>query len=175
VAAGSSEGTAATMIGGSLSGTNAVGLGALTLSETSTLDFDSATGGSLLAFTSFAPGAFTLNITNWNNSNFDGTQNSGLSTDDRFVVQQDLATAGLLSSINFGAGFTTTQLALGGGFYEIGGLAAIPEPGTFFAAFGLLGLAMVGGRRRTRRTEALHHPAVIGVPLAPKRHYRIVF
>ena len=37
-------------------------------------------------------------------------------------------TAGQLAQINFGAGLTTTEINLGGGYYEVGGLAAVPEP-----------------------------------------------
>ena len=70
--------------------------------------------------------------------------------DDRFIVSQDLSS--MLSSISFGSGFTTTQLALGGGFFEIGGLAPIPEPGTAFAAAALLGLVLCGRRRPAATT-----------------------
>lgn len=154
ITAGSSkEGTAATVTSGVNDGTtNAVGLGALTLSVNSTLDFDGATNGSLLAFTSFNPGSSILSVTNWTNTHFNGSQNSGLSTDDRLVFDQDLQAAGLLSQINFGSGLTTQQIALGNGFYEIGAITAVPEPATIFGPLALLGL--VGYRERRRIFKA---------------------
>ena len=107
VASGSSEGAAAIVTAGIPLGTNTVGLGSLTLSANSTLDFDSLGNSTLLVFTGFTPGAFTLNIANWTNATFDGTLNSGLAIDDRFVVQQDLAAAGLLNSISLREGRRT--------------------------------------------------------------------
>ena len=126
IASGSSEGTAATVSGGTNSGTgSAFGLGALTLSANSTLDFDSTGGSTLLVFNSFAAAGFTLNITGYANTTFDGTSNSGSATDDRLVFNSNLTPA-QLASINFGSGITATEIDLGNGYFEVG--QAIPEP-----------------------------------------------
>jgi autotransporter-associated beta strand protein len=143
---GASEGTGASTSNGlDFSGTNAIGLGALILSADSTLDFGSG-GAGTLAFTSFDPGAFKLNILNYattasgSNLNLSGTDG----TDDRLIFNQDLASANVLNGISF-AGVGAAQISLGGGFYEV---VPIPEPSTIFGAGALLGL--VGFRERRR-------------------------
>ena len=150
ISSGSSEGTAATVSGGTNSGTgSAFGLGALTLSANSTLNFDATGGSTLLVFNSFAPGAFTLNIAGYTNTTFDGSANSGSATDDRLVFNSNLTPA-QLASINFGSGITATEIDLGNGYFEIG--QAIPEPASLvYLGAALLGLSGWRGRRRAQR------------------------
>ncbi|MBA3960399.1 MAG: autotransporter-associated beta strand repeat-containing protein [Chthoniobacterales bacterium] len=146
------EGVAATRTGGILSGTSTVGLGALTLTASSTLDFDSASNGNLLAFTSFTPAGFVLNITNYSNANFNGTTNSGLSTDDRLIFSQSQALN--LGQFNFvGTGMTAQQILLDNGFYEVGiNFTPVPEPSTWAAA--LLSVGVIGWSQR-KKVESL--------------------
>ena len=151
IASGSSEGTAATVSGGTNSNTgSAFGLGALTLTAAnSTLNFDSNGTSTLLVFSSFAPGAFSLNITGYSNSTFDGTANSGAVTDDRLVFNSNLTPA-QLAAINFGSGITATEIDLGNGYFEVG--QAIPEPASLvYLGATLLGLTGWRSRRKARR------------------------
>lgn len=151
VAGGSKEGSGATVTGGTASGTSAVGLGALTLTANSTLDFDSATNGNALVFAGGSSlGSFKLSVTNWTNGNFNGTTASGLGTDDRLIFNQDMSAN--LGAFNFngnGAGVGVSEIALGGGFYEVG-FTAVPEPATWAGGALLLGVAGLGIRRRLR-------------------------
>ncbi len=159
----SKEGLAASIVSGTLSNDNGtanplaastVGLGALTLTASSTLDFDT-TNGNLMVFASgFNPNGFTLAVNNWTNANFDGVNNSGLNTDDRLVFNQDMSS--FFNSFNFnsaGAGVGVTQIALDGGFFEVG-VSAVPEPATLFGAFALVGLIGYRERRRLPFTRA---------------------
>ena len=90
-----------------------------------------------------------LTILNWNNSAYDPiAPKSGTDgTHDRLIFNQELTMA-QLADISFGAGYTTSQVALDTGFYEVGGITAVPEPSTIFGAAALLGL--VGCRERKR-------------------------
>ena len=150
IASGSSEGTAATVSGGTNSGTgSAFGLGALTLSANSTLNFDATGNSTLLVFNSFAAAGFTLNITGYTNTTFDGTANSGAATDDRLVFNSNLTPA-QLAAINFGSGITATEIDLGNGYFEVG--QAIPEPASLvYLGAALLGLTGWRSRRKARR------------------------
>lgn len=141
------EGTGAAVVNGiPIGGANSVGLGALTLNSTSTLDF--GTGGvGTLVFTSFTPNGHTLNILNYINSNANpATNTSGVDgNDDRLIFNQD--ESGNLSSFSFG-GLSAIEIALGGGFWEI---TAVPEPSTWAAgALALVGLLTTQRRRVTR-------------------------
>ena len=128
---GFSEGTA-----------GANGVGALTLSASSSIDF--ASGTSVLAFAS--PGTWDvsslLTITNWS-----GTPVTGGGTDQ--LVFGSVLSAAQLSAIHFeGYGYGAAQVALGGGRYEI---VPVPEPATV-AFSSLLGLgALYRERRRVAR------------------------
>jgi fibronectin-binding autotransporter adhesin len=136
------------------------GMGTLTLSGASTLDFGTGSSGTDLAFTGgSAPGSYTLNIYDWNGSGYaaggsdDGTTNT---TQDRLLFATDpgfgaLGTA--ISSINFFSDNGATPLGQGqeitfGSGVEIVPIAAVPEPTTILGALALLGL--VGYRERKR-------------------------
>ena len=99
---GSSEGTGTSLSGGTPSGTSAIGLGTLTLSANSTLDF--GTGGvGTLTFEDFAASTFTLNILNWSGtaSGNDPTTSGIDGTHDRLIFRADLNFAGFLDQISF--------------------------------------------------------------------------
>jgi fibronectin-binding autotransporter adhesin len=121
----------------------AIGLGALTLIATgSHLDFGSGIVGHL-SFASFVPGANTLAIDDWTGSG----NTIGSATTDRLIFNQD-QTANL-SSFNFtGYADGGTQFSLGGGFYEVIPITAVPEPATFVA--GALTLIALGYHQRGR-------------------------
>src|SRR5206468_2436685 len=114
------EGTGSHSVGGVVqSGISAVGMGALTLNATSTLDFG-ASGVGTLVFDSFSRVAGTLSITNWTSSADFASQTSGTDgTDDRLIFHQDQSAAGNLAFFDFGGGLTAQQIALGNGFFEI--------------------------------------------------------
>ena len=148
------EGSAVTTAGGSVTGgSNVAGMGALTLSATSTLDFGSSHG--TLVFASLSdPSNFTLNIANYSNTHYNfATNTSGINaSDDRLIFSSD--PAAYLSDINFGANKAATEISLGGGFYEVG-MTAVPEPGTVFAALLLVGFVGYRERRRLKGLIAL--------------------
>ena len=126
------------------------GVGSLTLTASgSKLDFGTGTVG-VLTFASFAPGTFTLTIDNWTGTA--GTQGSG--TTDRLIFNSDQSSN--LSSFAFnGYGSGAMEFSLGGGFYEVVPVAAVPEPSTWIAA--AVAMAALGfnvmRRRRKRRAE----------------------
>jgi autotransporter-associated beta strand protein len=129
-----SEGSGAHTTNGGVSstGTNAVGMGALTLQANSNLDFRTD-GIGTLTFASFVPNGHVLDILNYIsiasglNTNISGTDG----TDDRLIFNQD--ESGALSDFSFN-GISATEIALGGGFFEIVPVTPIPEPGTWAAA-----------------------------------------
>ena len=110
-------------------GNSTVGLGALTLTADSTLDFNSLAGTITFA-TGFTPGTFKLNVTNW-------TLNSS-----HLYFNQDESS--FLSSFTVN-GLAAQQFSLGNGFYEI---TAVPEPGTIAAGLAVLGLIAWRERKR---------------------------
>src|SRR5262249_52865303 len=128
-----------------------VGLGALTLTANSTLDFG-ASGVGTLVFASFNPGINTLNILNWTSTANPTSPNSGTDgVDDRLIFNQDQA--GNLSAFNFGAGLTAQEIALDSGFWEIIGVSAVPEPSTWFAgSLAVAGVLFISLRRRRRHS-----------------------
>ncbi len=140
-----SEGSGATIVNGSQTGgTNAIGLGALTLTAASNLDF--GTGVGTLVFASFTPAGNTLNILDYTNSHANvATNSSGVDgSDDRLIFHQDEASN--LGDFNFGSGISATEIALGGGYFEI---TAVPEPSTWAAG----GLAVLGVLIFSRRRQ----------------------
>jgi hypothetical protein len=122
-----------------------VGIGALTLSASSTLDMGSG-GVGTLTFASFNPGNFTLNITNYASTAAIGV--AGVDgTDDRLIFNQDQAAAGNLDNFSFG-GISAQQIALGGNFFEI---TPIPESSTWVAGALILATLTLAQRRRIAR------------------------
>ena len=106
-------------------GNSTVGVGALTLTANSILDFNSFAG--LITFASFTPGAYILEVTNW------------LPTSSHLIFNQD-QTANLAANAFTVNGQSAFQTDLGNGFYEIG-VTAIPEPSTWVA----IGALVLGG------------------------------
>ena len=127
-------------------GTQAAGVGQLTLTASgSTLDFGTGTVG-VLTFASLSPGSFTLTINNWTGT----VATEGGPATDRLIFNSDQSAN--LSSFNF-AGYApgAIEFNLGNGFYEIVP-AAVPEPSTWIA--GALTVAVIGCnvvRRRRKR------------------------
>ncbi|HEY1769770.1 MAG TPA: PEP-CTERM sorting domain-containing protein [Chthoniobacterales bacterium] len=144
---GNSEGSGSTSLGGSVvSGTSAFGMGALTLSSNSTLDYGT-TGKATLTFTSFSPTAGTiLNILNYTNTTENiSLMKSGIDgTDDRLIF--DANESSNLSDFSFN-GVGATEIALGGGYFEI---VPVPEPSTWLPAGLSLGAVVFTQRRRLR-------------------------
>lgn len=125
--------------------TNAVGMGALTLTATgSHLDFGTGTVGAL-SFSSLSASTFTITVDNWTGTY--ATQGSAAT--DRLIFNSDQS-----SNLNHffftGYGAGAIQFNLGGGFFEI--VAAVPEPGTWISGFLVLaGLSLHAGRRIRKR------------------------
>lgn len=123
--------------------TNAVGLGALTLSAAgSHLDFGTGTVGTL-SFLSFNANNYNLVVDNWT-----GTINAagGVSTD-RLVFDADQsANLSYFSFTGFGSG--AAQFSLGGGFYEVVPVTPVPEPATYLAGVLACGAAVLHLRRK---------------------------
>jgi autotransporter-associated beta strand protein len=140
---GSSEGTGAQKVAGVVTGTSAVGLGALTLAANSTIDFGTGTVGTL-TFASFTPAGFVLNITNWTGtaSGLD-TTNSGIDgVNDRLIFNADQTANLAFFSFN---GIGAAEIALDGGFFEV---VPIPETSTWI--IGALALGAVGFTQRRK-------------------------
>jgi fibronectin-binding autotransporter adhesin len=117
------------------------GLGALTLTASSLIDFGSG-AGALLTLAGFTPGSFTLTIANW-------TGNSGTIGDDstdRLIFSSDQS-ANLSSFVFTGYGPGAMEFDLGNGYYEITPVP-VPEPSTYVAA--VLALGAIGFQQRRR-------------------------
>jgi autotransporter-associated beta strand protein len=150
-----SEGTASTVTAGVPDGgTSIVGLGALTLTMNSILDFDSSGDGTLLVFSLLSSNNFVLTINGYTNLNFDGSLNSGLSTDDRLVFATSQAANFGAFDFGFGAGINVGQISLDNGFYEVGVLTPVPEPSTWAAAALALTAIVWTQRRRFIRNPS---------------------
>lgn len=117
------------------------GLGALTLTASSVMDFGSG-AGAVLTLAGFTPGTFTLTISNWSGNA--GTFGDG--TTDRLIFSSD-QTANLGSFVFTGYGPGAMEFDLGNGYYEITPVP-VPEPSTYIAA--ILALAAVGFQQRRR-------------------------
>ncbi len=146
---GKSEG-AATSNGTSTTGI-AAGVGALTLSSTSTIDFGAGDNANKLVFSGLGThtAGAVLQITNWNGIAFTGSGSeqlifAGATTDFTSTYTQ--------TEVSFNSILGYAAVDLGGGFYEI---TAIPEPSTWAAA--ALAAAVIGyqllviRRRRLQR------------------------
>ena len=127
--------------------TSVVGLGALTLASSSTLDFSNTVG--TLVFTSLTVGNFKLNITNYSNTTANGSMVSGVDgIDDRLIFSQDQATNIANGVFNFNGSFAGVfEIPLDSGFYEVA-VAPVPEPATIFG--GLLTMGALGWSQRRR-------------------------
>jgi fibronectin-binding autotransporter adhesin len=134
--------------------TTAAGLGALTLSDDSRIDFGTGTVGVLSFSRLNNTEALLLTIDNWT-----GTAGSiGNSSTDRLVFQVTSVT-GFTSTDLMNFSFTgysgAMQHSLGGGFWEITPVSAVPEPGTYAAgALALIVVARQYVARRRRRNAA---------------------
>ncbi len=136
---------------------SAAGLGALTLTANSILNFGTGTVG-VLSFAGFTPGVdselFRLTVDNWT-----GQANTvGTASSDRLIFNSDQTSN--LSSFSFtGYADGATQFNLGGGYYEIAPMTPVPEPSTYAAA--ALAAAVIGQhllRRRRRQRLARSAP-----------------
>ena len=122
------------------------GVGALTLTATSTLDFGTTGTSNVIQFAGLGThAAGTLTITDYDNSTV---------TDHLYFAGTSSTFAGLYAqntvSFNGTAGYTATDF---GAYYEISP-AAVPEPSTWVGAL-LLSVAGAGAvRRRYRRQQA---------------------
>jgi fibronectin-binding autotransporter adhesin len=125
------------------------GVGALTLNLAgSHLDFGTGAAGTL-RFASFNPSSFLLTIDNWT-----GTPGqAGSASTDRLIFESDQSAN--LGSFSF-TGYSTnaTEIALGGGLYEIVPVTT-PEPSTYAA--GSLTLIALLGHWRKRFRKSLRH------------------
>jgi autotransporter-associated beta strand protein len=126
-----SEGTASTP-----------GVGALTLTASSLIDFGTG-AGAVLTLAGFTPGSFSLTIANWSGTL--GTVGDG--TTDRLIFASD-QTANLNSFSFVGYGPGAMAFDLGNGYYEITPVSPVPEPSTYVAA--ILSLAAIGFQQRGR-------------------------
>ncbi len=126
---------------GTLTGSSTVGLGLLTLTAASSIDFGPAAVGTL-TFSGLSVNGFSLSILNYTRSS-DGALVDGRS--DRLIFNADQTSN--LSAFNFGSGFAATQVNLGNGFYEV---TAVPEPGTWVGAAGLAALVLTRLRSRSK-------------------------
>ena len=163
VAAGASQGSAATVTGGTMTtggtvtGTTTFGLGVLTLNNSTTLAFGG--GSTTLVFNglSIAPDASgndsILTISGYANTTAGTPGSSGAGTDDRLVFKGDQS--GVLGDFNFGVGpgVGVSEIALDGGFYEVAFATAVPEPSTptWIGSAFLLGTMVWRYRRQSRR------------------------
>jgi autotransporter-associated beta strand protein len=125
--------------------TGAVGIGALTLSAGSHIDFGTGTVGTL-SFASLNPAGFTLTIDNWTGTAYQ----MGSGSTDRLIFDSDQS-ANLNNFVFTGYAMGAMEFNLGGGFFEV---VAIPESSTWMiGALMLTLLAGEGLRRKWRRSN----------------------
>jgi autotransporter-associated beta strand protein len=123
--------------------TSAVGIGALTLTADSHIDFTSAAVGTL-TLASLTTNAHIITIDNWS-----GTYNHvGSASTDRLVFDSD-QTANLAKFYFTGYGAGGVEFSLGGGFFEV--VAAVPEPSTWLGAALALSSIVLHRWRRSKR------------------------
>jgi autotransporter-associated beta strand protein len=126
-------------VGGFVEGDSShAGMGALTLTANSHIDFGTGAAG-LLNFSSFVGNLHTLTIDNWT-----GTVGlGGSSSTDRLIFDSDqTSNLGLFSFTGY---VGATEIALGGGFYEVVPVFT-PEPSTYFVS--ILAVTGLGWYRR---------------------------
>lgn len=135
--ADASEGVA----GSSTGAASTTGLGALTLTANSRLDFGTGAVGTLV-FSSLSEGGNTLAVDNWTGT----ARTEGVNgTNDRLLFAQAVSAADLASVSFTGFGTGAQQIALTGGYYE---LVPVPEPATWVSGLGLIVAAGWTLRRR---------------------------
>lgn len=123
----------------------AVGMGALTLSANSHIDFGTGAAG-LLSFSSFTANLHTLTIDNWT-----GTVGlAGSLSTDRLIFDSDQSSN--LNLYTFTGYVGAMEIALSGGFYEIVPVAT-PEPATWAA--GVLVVAGLAWHRKKQLRACL--------------------
>ena len=125
------------------------GLGALTLSANSTLDFG-AGAGSQLWFSGVGShtAATTLSILNWSGT----ASQAGGATDDRLIfagTASSFTSDFTQSDVSFNGSFGYSAILFDAGHYEI---VPVPEPSTIATAMGLLGL--IGWRQHRRARQS---------------------
>jgi autotransporter-associated beta strand protein len=121
--------------------TGAVGIGALTLSADSHIDFSTGAVG-ILTFASLTTNAHMVTVDNWT-----GTYNHvGSVSSDRLIFDTDQS-ANLNNFFFTGYGTGGVEFSLGSGFFEV--VAAVPEPSTWLPPL-LLVTAIVGKQLRRR-------------------------
>lgn len=128
---------------------SSVGLGTLILTASgSHIDFGTGTVG-VLNFASFNPGTNILLIDNWT-----GTANTvGNASTDRLIFHSDQ----LLNLADFSfTGYLpgATEFALGGGYFEIVPVSALPEPATYLAGLFAIGVIVHDAWRRFRSAKS---------------------
>jgi autotransporter-associated beta strand protein len=128
---------------------SSIGLGTLILTASgSHIDFGTGTVG-VLNFASFNPGTNILLIDNWA-----GTANTvGNASTDRLIFHSDQ----LLNLADFSfTGYLSgaTEFALGGGYFEIVPVAALPEPATYLAGLFAIGVIVHDTWRRFRSAKS---------------------
>ena len=121
---------------------SSAGVGALSLTSGSTIDFGSGSVG-VLTFASFSPGAFNLTIDNWTGA--PGIEGTG--STDRLIFASDQS-ANLGNFVFTGYGSGAREIDLGNGYFEV--VAAVPEPSTFLA-LGLILLPLARHLRARRK------------------------
>ena len=130
---------------------NTDGLGSLTLSANSTLDFGAGTG-SQLWFSGFSShtASTTLSILGWN-----GTESqAGGPTDDRLIfvgTSSSFTNVFNQSEVSFNGNLGYTAIQFDIGHYEV---VPVPEPSSIATVMGLLGLVGWRERRKTRQARS---------------------
>jgi autotransporter-associated beta strand protein len=126
---------------------SAHGMGALTLTADSHIDFGTGNVG-VLRFASFNPNGFTLTIDNW--SGTAGQAGNGLT--DRLIFDSDQS-ANLNSFIFTGYGSGAVVFDLNNGFWEV---SPVPEASTWVAAAfasAVIGFHALRHRRKVNRSR----------------------
>ncbi|MFN2507824.1 MAG: beta strand repeat-containing protein [Chthoniobacterales bacterium] len=130
-------------------GVSAFGIDVLTLAAPdSTIDFGTGVTGTL-AFAIFNPGSDSVLIENWTGS----AGEAGDETTDRLIFQSD-QTTNLGSFIFAGYEPGVMQFDLGGGYYEVAPMAAVPEINPAFVASALCALLGILYHRRLVRNRS---------------------
>ena len=139
------------LAGNSEGGAGTTGVGALTLSATSTLDFGAATGSNLIQFAGLGThtGGTILKVTNW-----EGAPGSANGTDRLLFAgtATDFTNAYTQSEVSFNGTAGYGVLDFTGGYYEVYAIA-VPEPASYISAsLFVAAMAWSYSRKRQRVT-----------------------